>query len=149
MNSERLKPLKVEAISNGSKRLIDALKVTTTNTKFISLSSPVQIAVLTILRRDLVPLTLPANTLKYGLPTIFHSKHGSKKSINVHKAIARYMLERFKEMSMWSDGRQISVKWSSDLRQMVVRSPSNGRQISVKRPSMLILSLFLFYFRLY
>jgi hypothetical protein len=117
MNSERLKPLKVEAISNGSKRLIDALKV--------SLSSPVQTAVLTILRRDIVPLALPANTLKYGLPTIFHSKDVSKKSIRVHKAIARYMLERFKQMSMWSDGRQISVRWSSDLRQMVVRSPSN------------------------
>jgi len=117
MNSERLKPLKVEAISNGSKRLIDALKV--------SLSSPVQTAVLTILRRDIVPLALPANTLKYGLPTIFHSKDVSKKSIRVHKAIARYMLERFKQMSIWSDGRQISVRWSSDLRQMVVRSPSN------------------------
>ena len=129
MNSERLKPLKVEAISNGSKRLIDALKV--------SLSSPVQTAVLTILRRDIVPLALPANTLKYGLPTIFHSKDVSKKSIRVHKAIARYMLERFKQMSMWSDGRQ-----------MVVRSPSDGRQISVKRPCMFILSLFLFYFRL-
>src|SRR5690349_24349255 len=126
MNSERLKPLKVEAISNGSKRLIDAVKVITTNTKFISLSSPVQTAVLTILRRDIVPLALPANTLKYGLPTIFHSKDVSKKSIRVHKAIARYMLERFKQMSMWSDGRQISVK----------------------RPSMLILSLFLFYFML-
>jgi len=88
MNSERLKPLKVEAISNGSKRLIDALKV--------SLSSPVQTAVLTILRRDIVPLALPANTLKYGLPTIFHSKDVSKKSIHVHKAIEGYMLERFK-----------------------------------------------------
>ena len=31
------------------------------------------------------------------------------------------MLERFKQMSMWSD-----------LRQMVVRSPSDGRQISVR-----------------
>ncbi len=118
MNSERLKPLKVEAISNGSKRLIDALKVITTDTKF-SLSSPVQTAVLTILRRDIVPLALPANTLKYGLPTIFHSKDGSKKSIRVHKAIARYMLERFKQMSMWSDGRQ-----------MVVRSPSNDPSCS-------------------
>ena len=118
MNSERLKPLKVEAISNGSKRLIDALKV--------SLSSPVQTAVLTILRRDIVPLALPANTLKYGLPTIFHSKDVSKKSIRVHKAIARYMLERFKQMSMWSDGRQISVK----------------------RPSMLILSVISFLFQL-
>ena len=125
MNSERLKPLKVEAISNGTEGLIFAIKVTTTNTKFISLSSPVQTAVLTILRRDLIPLALPANTLKYGLPTIFHSKDVSKKSIRVHKAIARYMLERFKQMSIWSDGRQISVRWSSDLRQMVVRSPSN------------------------
>ena len=96
MNSERLKPLKVEPISNGSKRLMDALKVTTTNTKFISLSSPVQTAVLTILRRDLVPLALTANTLKFSLPTIFHSKDGSKKSIQVHKAIEGYMLERFK-----------------------------------------------------
>ena len=42
MESKRLKPLKVEAIANGSKRLIDALEVTTTNSKFISLSSPVQ-----------------------------------------------------------------------------------------------------------
>ena len=126
MNSERLKPLKVEAISNGTEGLIFAIKVTTTNTKFISLSSPVQTAVLTILRRDIVPLALPANTLKYGLPTIFHSKDVSKKSIRVHKAIARYMLERFKQMSIWSDGRQISVK----------------------RPCMFILSLFLFYFRL-
>ena len=36
------------------------------------------------------------------------------KNIYVHKVIERYMLERFKQMSMWSD-----------LRQMVVRSPSN------------------------
>jgi hypothetical protein len=125
MNSERLKPLKVEAISNGSKRLIDALKVITTNTKFISLSSPVQTEVLTILRRDIVPLALPANTLKYGLPTIFHSKDGSKKSIHVHKAIARYMLERFKQISMWSDDRQMVVRSPSDLRQISVRCPSN------------------------
>ena len=84
----------MEAISNGTEGLIFAIKVTTTNTKFISLSSPVQIAVLIIPRRDLVPLALPANTLKYGLPTIFHSKDGSKKSIQVHKAIEGYMLER-------------------------------------------------------
>ena len=100
------------------------------------------------MKNKVITLALAAaNTLKYGLPTIFQSKDGSK-NINVHKAIEGYMLERFKQMSMWSDGRQISVKWSSDLRQMVVRSPSNGRQISVKRLSMLILSLFLFYFTL-
>ena len=40
---------------------------------------------------------------------------------HVHKGIEVYMLERFKQMSMWSD-----------LRQMVVRSPSDGRQISVR-----------------
>ena len=40
---------------------------------------------------------------------------------HVHKAIEGYMLERFKQMSMWSD-----------LRQMVVRSPSDSRQISVR-----------------
>src|SRR5690242_14365096 len=105
MNSERLEPLKVEAISNGSKRLIDALKLTTTNTKFISLSSLVQTAVLTTLQRDSIPLALAAHTLKFAIPSTFHSKDGSKKSIHVHKAIARYMLERFKQMSMWSDGR--------------------------------------------
>ena len=81
--------------------------------------------------------------LKFGLPTIFHSKDRRKKLYHVHKAIEGYMLERFKQMSMWSDlrqmvvrspsdGRQISVRWSSDLRQMVVRSPSDGRQISVR-----------------
>ena len=95
MDSKRLRPLKVEAIANGSKRLIDALEVTTTNSKFIGLSSPGQTAALTTLRRDIIPLAL-ANTLKFAIPSIFHSKDGSKKLIHVHKAIAGYMLERFK-----------------------------------------------------
>jgi hypothetical protein len=95
MDSKRLKPLKVEAIANGSKRLIDALEVTTTNSKFISLSSPGQTAALTTLQ-TIIPLALTANTLKFASPSIFHSKDGSKKSIHVHKVIARYMLEHFK-----------------------------------------------------
>jgi hypothetical protein len=96
MDNKRLKPLKVETIANGSKRFIDALKVTTANTKFISLSCQVQTAALTTLRGDIIPLALAANTLKFATPSIFHSKDSSKKSIHVHKAIARYMLERFK-----------------------------------------------------
>jgi hypothetical protein len=44
-----------------------------------------------------IPLALAAeNTLKSGLPSIFHSKDSSKKSIHVHKAIAGCILERFK-----------------------------------------------------
>ena len=39
------------------------------------------------------------------------------------------MLERFKQMSMWSDGRQMA------------------RQMAVKRPSMLILSVISFLFQ--
>lgn len=57
MESKRLKPLKVEATANGSKRLIDALEVSTTNSKFISLSSPVQRAALKTLQ-DIIPLAL-------------------------------------------------------------------------------------------
>ena len=73
------------------------------------------------MKNKVITLALAAaNTLKYGLPTIFQSKDGSK-NINVHKAIEGYMLERFKQMSMWSNGLQ-----------MVVRSPSDGGQISVK-----------------
>jgi len=82
MDSKRLRPLKVEAIANGSKRLIDALEVTTTNSKFIGLSSPGQTAALTTLRRDIIPLALAANTLKFGLPPIFHSKDRRKKYIS-------------------------------------------------------------------
>ena len=75
------------------------------------------------MKNKVITLALAAaNTLKYGLLTIFQSKDGSKKSIQVHKAIARYMLERFKQMSMWLDGRQISVKWSSDLRQTTLHA---------------------------
>ena len=49
------------------------------------------------MKNKVITLALAAaNTLKYGLPTIFHSKYGSKKSIQVHKAIEGYMLERFK-----------------------------------------------------
>jgi hypothetical protein len=49
------------------------------------------------MKNKVITLALAAaNTLKYGLPTIFHSKDGSKKSIQVHKAIEGYMLERFK-----------------------------------------------------
>jgi len=81
MESKRLNPLKVEAIANGSKRLIDALEVTTTNSKFISLSSPVQTAALTTLQ-DIIPLALAANTLKFVSPTIFHSKDRRKKYIS-------------------------------------------------------------------
>jgi hypothetical protein len=77
MDSKRLKPLKVEAVADGSKRLIDVFEVTTTNSKFISLSSPVQTAVLTTLQ-DIIPLALAANTLKFLSPSIFHSKDGSK-----------------------------------------------------------------------
>jgi hypothetical protein len=78
MNNKRLKPLKVEAIANGSKRLIDALKVTTTNTKFISLSSPVQTAALSTLRGDIIPLALASNTLKFATPSLFHSRSQQK-----------------------------------------------------------------------
>jgi len=77
MDSKRLKPLKVEAIAYGSKRVIDVFEVTTTNSKFTSLSSPVQTAALTRLQ-DIIPLTLAANTLKFVRPSIFHSKDGSK-----------------------------------------------------------------------
>jgi ABC-type uncharacterized transport system YnjBCD permease subunit len=80
MDSKRLKRLKVEAIENGSKRLIEALKVTTTNSKFISLSSPVQTAALTTLQ-DIIPLALAANTLKFASPRIFHSKDRRTKYI--------------------------------------------------------------------
>jgi hypothetical protein len=78
------------------------------------------------MKNKVITIALAAHTLKFAIRSTFHSKDGSKKSIHVHKAIEEYMLERFKQMSMWS----------------------NGRQISVKRPSMLILSLFLFYFML-
>jgi hypothetical protein len=63
---------------------------------------------------EVIPLALSANTLKFGLPSIFHSGSSQESRYQVHKAIAGYMLERFKQISM-----------SSDPRQMVVRSPSN------------------------
>jgi hypothetical protein len=78
MGSKRIKQLKVEAIANGSKRLIDGLKGTTTNTKFITLSSSLQTAALTTPRGGIISLALTANTLKFGLPSIFHSKDGNK-----------------------------------------------------------------------
>jgi hypothetical protein len=65
MGSKRIKQLKVEAIANGSKRLIDGLKGTTTNTKFITLSSPLQTAALTTPRGGIISLALTANTLKF------------------------------------------------------------------------------------
>jgi hypothetical protein len=81
MDSKGLKPLKVESIAYGSKRLIDTLEVTTTNSKFISLSSPVQTAALKTLQ-DITPLALAANTLKFVSPSIFHSKDRRKKYIS-------------------------------------------------------------------
>ncbi len=67
MESKRLKPLKVEATANGSKRLIDALEVTTTNSKFISLSSPVQRAALKTLQ-DIIPLALSLSAQASSIP---------------------------------------------------------------------------------
>jgi hypothetical protein len=80
MGSKRIKQLKVEAIANGSKRLIDGLKGTTTNTKFITLYSTVQTAALTTPRGGIIPLALTANTLSLST-SISHSKDRRKKYI--------------------------------------------------------------------
>jgi hypothetical protein len=68
-----------------------------------SVSSQVQTADLTTLREGVICLALATNTLKFGLPTISVPKIVAKNLYHVHKAIAVYILERFKKNSMSSD----------------------------------------------
>jgi hypothetical protein len=67
------------------------------------------------MKNKVVTLALAAaNTLSLPYQASSIPKIVAKNIYHVHKAIEGYMLERFKQMLM-----------SSDLRQMVVRSPSN------------------------
>jgi hypothetical protein len=67
------------------------------------------------MKNKVITLALAAaNTLSLAYQPSSILKIVAKNIYHVHKAIEGYMLERFKQMSMWSD-----------LRQMVVRSPSN------------------------
>jgi hypothetical protein len=94
---------------------------------------------------EVIPLALSANTLKFGLPSIFHSGSSQESRYQVHKAIAGYMLERFKQISMSSDPRQMVVRFPSDGRQIPVRWSSDPRQMTLHAHFKLY---FFFYFRL-
>jgi hypothetical protein len=75
------------------------------------------------MKNKVITLALAAaNTLSLAYQASSIPKIVAKNIYHVHKAIEGYMLERFKQMSMWSDGGQMVARFPSDLRQTTLHA---------------------------